>query len=184
MSEPGGVGAAAGNSSTDGTPRRREVVLRAYDPAWVELAAEWMERVQAAGGDAIVELHHIGSTSVPGMFAKPIIDLMPGLRSFEAGFEIAEAMEALGLEARGEFGLPRRHYFHREDVHVHAFVPGEGQWQDLLDFRDYLREHEETRAAYAELKRELQVRYRFDPQEFSNQKAAFVASVLERARRG
>jgi len=178
MSETGGGDSSGG----EGAPRRREVVLEPYDPAWAGLAAAWMERVREAGGDAIVEVHHIGSTSVPGMLAKPIIDLMPGLRSFEAGAEIVEAMTALGFEARGEFGIPRRHYFHREDVHVHAFVPGEGQWQDQLDFRDYLREHEDARAEYAALKRELRERFRWDPQTFSDHKSEFVAGILRRAR--
>ena len=92
-------------------------------------------------------------------------------------------MERLGFEARGEHGLPRRHYFHREDVHVHAWAVGEGQWHDQLAFRDYLRTHEDARAEYAEVKRALQQRFRFDPRvEFSNHKSDFVASILDRAR--
>ncbi len=166
----------------NGPGPRREVILEEYDPRWAEQAATWIARVREAGGDAIVAVHHIGSTSVPGMFAKPIIDLMPGLRSFDAGFEIGEAMAALGFDVRGEFGIPRRHYFHREDVHVHAYAVGEGQWRDQLDFRDYLRAHEDARNEYADLKRALQQEYRFDPREFSNQKSEFVAQVLERAR--
>lgn len=162
--------------------QRREVILEEYDPAWADRAAEWIARVKEAGGDAIVEVHHIGSTSVPGMLAKPIIDLMPGLRSYEAGATIVEAMRALGFDPRGEFGIPRRHYFHREDVHVHAYAVGEGQWQDQLDFRDYLRRDAGARADYAALKRRLQLQYRFDPQEFSNQKSAFVAQILATAR--
>lgn len=158
------------------------MVLERYNPEWADLADAWIARVHEAGGDAIVEVHHIGSTSVPGMLAKPIIDLMPGLRSFEAGFEIIEQMIALGFDARGEFGIPRRHYFHREDVHVHAYAVGEGQWQDQLDFRDYLRMNEDARAEYAALKRELQRRYRFDPQEFSNQKSEFVERILRQVR--
>jgi len=127
-------------------------------------------------------VHHIGSTSVPGLLAKPIIDLMPGLRSFEAGLEIVEAMSALGFEARAEFGIPRRHYFDREDVHVHAFVPGEGQWQAHLDFRDYLRAHEDARTEYAALKRDLQQRFRFEREQYADAKSDFVASILRRAR--
>ena len=170
------------DAASAGDRPRREVILEDYDSAWPDRAAEWIERVRAAGGDAIVEIHHIGSTSVPGMLAKPIIDLMPGLRSFEAGFEIAEAMRALGFDVRGEFGIPRRHYFHREDVHVHAYAVGEGQWHDQLAFRDYLRAHEPAREEYAALKRQLQQHYRFDPQEFSNQKSEFVRRALTAAR--
>jgi GrpB-like predicted nucleotidyltransferase (UPF0157 family) len=163
-------------------PARREVILEPYDPAWADWAAEWKARILEVAGDAIVEIHHIGSTSVPGMLAKPILDLMPGLTSYEAGYELTDAMTALGFDARGEFGIARRHYFHREDVHVHAYAVGEGQWQDQLDFRDYLRGSAEAREAYADLKRELQAGYRFDPQEFSNQKSEFVAASLRAAR--
>jgi GrpB-like predicted nucleotidyltransferase (UPF0157 family) len=164
-------------------PPRREVILEPYDPAWVDWASEWTARILEVGGDAIVEVHHIGSTSVPGMLAKPILDLMPGLTSYEAGDQLTEAMTGLGFDARGEFGIPRRHYFHREDVHVHAYAVGEGQWQDQLDFRDYLRGSATARDAYAELKRDLQQRYRFDSQEFSNQKSEFVVESLRAARR-
>ena len=161
---------------------RREVVLEPYDPAWLDWASEWMARILEVGGESIVEVHHIGSTSVPGMLAKPILDLMLGLTSYEAGYDLTEAMTALGFDARGEFGIPRRHYFHREDIHVHAYAVGEGQWQDQLDFRDYLRGSADAREAYADLKRELQAGYRFDPQEFSNQKSEFVAAALRAAR--
>ncbi|MDA0351815.1 MAG: GrpB family protein [Chloroflexi bacterium] len=158
------------------------MILAPHDPAWRELAASWSARILEACGDAVVVVEHVGSTAVPGLLAKPIIDLMPGLRSFEAGYAIVEAMSGLGFEARGEFGIPRRQYFNREDVHVHAYVPGEGQWQDHLDFRDELRRSAEARAGYAALKRALQQRFRFDREEYSNQKAAFVAATLRTAR--
>ena len=109
---------------------RREVILEPYDPAWADWATEWQERILEVSGNAIVEIHHIGSISVSGMLAKPILDLMRGLTSYEAGHELTEAMTALGFDARGEFGIPRRHYFHREDVYVHAYAVSEGQCQD------------------------------------------------------
>lgn len=170
------------HDDTDGNTPRGEVILEGYNPAWPDLATEWIARIAEACGDAILEVHHIGSTAVPGMLAKPIIDLMLGLRSFEAGAAIVEAMEQLGFEARGEFGIPRRHYFHREDVHVHAYAVGEGQWHDQLAFRDHLRGHPTAREEYAALKRDLQQRYRFDRVEFSNRKSQFVERILGEAR--
>jgi GrpB-like predicted nucleotidyltransferase (UPF0157 family) len=170
------------HDDTDGNPPRSEVILEGYNPAWPALATEWIARITEACGDAILEVHHIGSTAVPGMLAKPIIDLMPGLRSFEAGAAIVEPMAALGFEARGEFGIPRRHYFHREDVHVYAYAVGEGQWHDQLTFRDHLRGHPAAREEYAALKRDLQQRYRFDRVEFSNHKSQFVERILREAR--
>lgn len=168
---------------TAGDPSRSEVILEDYNPAWPDRAARWIARITEACGDSLIETHHIGSTAVPGMLAKPIIDLMPGLRSFQAGAAIVEPMTALGFEARGEFGIPRRHYFHRDDVHVHAYAVGEGQWHDQLAFRDYLRGHPAAREEYAALKRDLQQRYRFDRVEFSEQKTDFVERILRQARR-
>jgi GrpB-like predicted nucleotidyltransferase (UPF0157 family) len=160
----------------------REVVLYPYDAAWPGRYERWRALILEACGEAIVEIHHIGSTSVPGMLAKPVIDIMPGLARFEDGREMVAGMEGLGFEARGEYGIPLRHYFHRPDVHVHAYPVGQSQWWDQLLFRDYLRGHAEAREAYAALKEELRRSFRFDRVAFSDHKSEFVAEVLAKAR--
>lgn len=164
-------------------PHVDEVVLVDYDPEWPALYDQWSKRILEVCGDLVTEIHHIGSTAVPGLLAKPIIDIMPGVARFEDGFALVDPLQALGFEARGEFGIPRRHYFNRTDVHVHVFPVGEGQWHDQLAFRDHLRTHEDTRSAYAALKRHLQQRYRFDRETYSDAKSDFIAEILDQARR-
>lgn len=160
----------------------REVILREYDAAWPQLYEQWRIRILEACGPLITEIHHIGSTAVPGMLAKPVIDVMPGLAHFEDGFGIVRAMQELGFQSRGEFGIELRHYFHRADIHVHVYPVGEGQWHDQLAFRNYLRTHEEARTAYANHKRDLQQRHRYDPAAYSDAKADFIDSILAKAR--
>ncbi len=162
-------------------PEVREVILREYDPAWAQLYEEWRARILDVAGDHITEIHHIGSTSVPGLLAKPVIDIMPGIAQFEDGFSIVRAMQELGFQSRGEFGLLLRHYFNRTDVHVHVYPVGQGEWHNQLAFRDYLRTHEDARNTYIALKRDLQHRHRYNRAAYTEAKSDFIASILAKA---
>ena len=160
----------------------REVILHEYDPAWEQLYQQWRERILQACGPLVTEIHHVGSTAVPGLLAKPVIDIMPGVADFEDGFSIVRAMQDLGFQSRGEFGILLRHYFNRADVHVHVYPVGQGQWHNQLLFRDYLRTHQDTRTAYANLKRDLQHRHRYNREAYTEAKSDFIASTLAAAR--
>ncbi len=114
--------------------------------------------VREALGDAVHALHHIGSTAVPGLAAKPVIDMLlevPDLALLDAR---SEALLALGYEALGEYGLPGRRYFRKSDAqgqrshHLRAFVAGHREARRHLVFRDYLIAHPEVATAYGALK--------------------------------
>jgi GrpB-like predicted nucleotidyltransferase (UPF0157 family) len=169
-------------SSADG----REVVIADYDPAWAELfETEKTCLIKAAGG-AILEAHHAGSTAVPGLAAKPIVDIVVELSRPLNAAEIA-AVEALGYEYRGEQGISGRQYFsHRvaPSVHVHCYVNGHPDIERMLTFRDYLRSHPDTAAAYETLKRRLAVCHRFDRVAYTEAKTEFVRSIDARAAYG
>jgi GrpB-like predicted nucleotidyltransferase (UPF0157 family) len=168
----------------------RRIYLVPYNPAWPKLAArlagEILKACGPAGAGAITSVEHIGSTSIPGCAGKPLIDLMPALVRYEAGLDCVEPLGALGYEYRGEFGLPRRHYFTRYSAassvglteHLHMYTPGEGQWDDQLAFRDYLRAHDEARDEYVALKRVLAERHPFDGQAYADDKSEFVQRIL------
>jgi GrpB-like predicted nucleotidyltransferase (UPF0157 family) len=167
----------------NGPDSRRKVELVPYDPEWQReyerVAAEIMESC----GPHVVEIHHIGSTSVPGLPAKPIIDVMPGLAAFESGFAIVEAMEGLGYEYCGEFGIPQRHYFRMRngggfDRNVHCYAVGDGQWHWHLAFRDHLRAHPADRDCYYQLKTELAARFPNDVESYAIAKGEFVRSII------
>ncbi len=175
------------------TNEARRIYLVPYEPAWPDLAAqvagEILEGCGPDGVGAITRVEHIGSTAIAGCDAKPVIDLMPALVSFEAGRDCVAPLKARGYQYRGQFGLPRRHYFSRPaaastigiDEHVHMYTPGEGQWDDQLAFRDYLRAHEDARDEYVALKRELALRHPHDGDAYAEDKSNFVQRILRLA---
>lgn len=161
-------------------PAPQPIVVVDHDPAWAEVTARLIGEIRAACGRHIVSIEHIGSTSVPGLAAKPIIDLMPALPAFEDGFGCVDAMTALGYEARGEFGIAGRHYFPRPAgprrlaVHVHMFAADHPEYRRHVLFRDYLRAHPARADAYGALKRELAVRFGADREGYTDAKSAFI----------
>jgi GrpB-like predicted nucleotidyltransferase (UPF0157 family) len=152
------------------------------DPAWAARADDEAARVQEALGAGAVE--HIGSTAVPGLAAKPVLDLLAGLESLELEPARIRAMEALGYEALGEYGLPGRLFFRKgregRTHHVHAVVEGGEHWRRHVAVRDYLRAHPEEAAAYAAEKRRI-AGAAADRDEYTEAKAAYVEALESRA---
>jgi GrpB-like predicted nucleotidyltransferase (UPF0157 family) len=106
----------------------------------------------------VFEVHHVGSTAIPGIAATPVIDIMGLLRRHEEGFARVSAMAALGYEFRGEAGVSRRHYFRKGEPdrhHVHLFQFDHPEVGRHIRFRDYLRQHPKEASAYEALKRNL-----------------------------
>src|SRR5574340_1299662 len=92
------------------------VVIVNYNPAWPRLYEEEKSHILKAIGRYIVEIHHIGSTSVPGLAAKPIIDIMIGIRELLLVDKCVQPLQGLGYEYLGEYGIPGRHYFRKPPV--------------------------------------------------------------------
>ena len=138
--------------------------------------------MQRALGARAVE--HIGSTAVPGLAAKPVVDLLAGLESLDLAPEQIRAMEALGYEALGEYGLPGRLFFRKGSEprthHVHAVELGGEHWRRHLAVRDYLRAHRDEADAYAAEKRRVAAGAS-DRDEYTLGKAAFVEALEQRA---
>jgi GrpB-like predicted nucleotidyltransferase (UPF0157 family) len=163
------------------------VVICDYDPAWPGRYETLRARLASALGDLAATIEHLGSTSVPGLAAKPVIDLNIVLRSSADLPEVIRRLASLGYVHEGDLGIPGREAFatppgySRHDHHLYVCAP---DWQghaDQLAFRDYLRSHPKTAAAYARLKRMLAAKYRDNRSAYANAKAGFVASVLKRA---
>lgn len=132
-----------------------------YDPSWPHVFAAEMERLAHAAAGALGRLHHIGSTAVPGLCAKNIIDMMGEAAALEAVDAITPALIALGYDARGEFGIAGRRYFSKPPAgnapgfHLHVFETGSPHFMRHLAFRDHLRTDRAAREEYAALKRSL-----------------------------
>lgn len=163
------------------------MIVAPHNPEWPRLFEEEAARVAAALGKGVVAVHHIGSTSVPGLPAKPIIDMLPVVRRIEAldEPEIRERMESLGYEAMGEFGLPGRRYFRKggnpRTHHAHAYQEGHSDVERHLAFRDYLRAHPDVAREYGELKAELARRFPDDIEAYMDGKDAFVKAAEREA---
>lgn len=163
--------------------RRIEVVE--YDPDWpnrFEAAARPLLRLL---GDRVVALEHIGSTAVPGLVAKPVIDMLLEVRSLSDLDALAPDIEAIGYDARGENGIAGRRYFIRGGAHrthhLHAFAQGDPHLNRHRAFRDDLVAHPDIAAAYGRLKLRAAALERNNPTGYSARKAEFVSMQLERA---
>lgn len=157
------------------------IVLAEHDPGWADAFTREAERVRPAFGGLLVALHHVGSTAVPGLPAKPIVDILAVVSDVHALDAQTGRFEELGYEAMGEFGLPGRRYFRRDDPRgvrthqIHAYArESSSEIERHLDFRDYLREHRETARAYADLKRRLAKACFGDMGCYSDGKTAFI----------
>lgn len=164
----------------------QKIVVVPHDPAWGRAFAAEARVIRAALGENCLAVYHIGSTAVEGLWAKPILDLLPVVRELGAVDDRRDALTALGYEYLGEFGIPGRRYLRKggdERTHqVHIF-----QAEDRrnivrhLAVREYLRCRPEARAAYGELKRALAARFPDDIEGYCDGKDAFVRDLEARA---
>ena len=161
----------------------RHVEIVAHRPAWAEVFACEAAAILDACRPWVTAVHHIGSTSVPGLAAKPVLDMMPVAASPEDGTAAVRKMTALGYRYRGENGIPGRFYFDRTVggrtvAHVHMFPAGHPAVRSHLAFRDHLRSHPQAARDYERLKRALAAGYRDDRRTYTDRKAEFVSGVL------
>jgi GrpB-like predicted nucleotidyltransferase (UPF0157 family) len=171
-----------------------EIVIVDYEPEWpAQFEAERL-KLAAALGEYALAIEHIGSTSVPGLAAKPIIDILIGVRSLaDADAHCIEPIVALGYEyvAKLEEMMPFRRYFRRlsqtardprkHTHHIHLVEITHPFWERHLLFRDYLRSHPEARDAYADLKRDLAAQT-LDTAAYTDAKTAFIQDIEARSR--
>jgi GrpB-like predicted nucleotidyltransferase (UPF0157 family) len=164
------------------------VILAPHNPAWASQAQQEGERLKSASGDVIVAVHHIGSTAIPGICAKPILDLIPVVRSL-AGLDIKrQSVQDLGYAWWGEYGLPGRRYCTFDDpqtghrtVQLHCFEQGSPEITRHLAFRDYLRSHPELAREYEAEKLRCRNQHRSDSHAYSDCKAVWIRRVEELA---
>lgn len=164
----------------------RDVIVVDYDPRWPVRFAGEAARLAPVLGDILVAIHHIGSTSIPGMAAKPIIDIMPVVRQIELVDPCNPAMQTLGYEARGEYGIAGRRYFVKgqgndRSHHVHVFAADHPDVARHLNFRDFLIAHPDEAAAYASLKQALARQYPHDIEAYIAGKDGLIKEIDRRA---
>jgi GrpB-like predicted nucleotidyltransferase (UPF0157 family) len=157
--------------------------LAPHDPRWSTLFDEESRRLRSALPPEAVDIQHVGSTAVPGLHAKPIIDIAIAATSYRIADEWQRAMGSLGYDYPGDIGIPDHRIYGRDPgmrrflVHV---VDADGRrWEDLLRFRDLLRRDPRLAAAYQAVKEAAAARYPKGPRgEYTNAKAGFIERVL------
>jgi GrpB-like predicted nucleotidyltransferase (UPF0157 family) len=167
-------------------PAPEPVELSDPSPLWPAIFALERDALATLFPDAEVRIEHIGSTAVPGLVAKPIIDVMLGAPSLAAIEAAIPALEAMGYEYVPEFerAIPERRYFRKQGLppgsfHLHAVAFGGPFWRRHLAFRDALLADPALAARYGALKRKLASRHRNDRVAYTDGKGEFIREVLE-----
>jgi GrpB-like predicted nucleotidyltransferase (UPF0157 family)/GNAT superfamily N-acetyltransferase len=133
----------------------KHIVVLPYNPDWPKIFEAESQKIKNTLGDNCIAIHHIGSTSVPGLSAKPVIDMIGVIKDPEKAIQ---QLESLGFKYKDEYNIPMRLYFNRSegiDTNLHVYQEGHPEIELNLLFRDYLRDHPEVREEYASLKENL-----------------------------
>ena len=167
----------------------KKVEVVPHDPRWRDAFEAEAKHVAAALGENVVAIHHIGSTAIPNIYAKPVVDLLVEVGDIAGVDGRRSAMESLGYEVMGEYGIPGRRYFRKDDQegirthNVHAFEAGSGEVERHLAFRDYMIAHPGDARRYSELKRKLAEEHPQDLDGYMDGKDGFIKEMDRRAAR-
>jgi GrpB-like predicted nucleotidyltransferase (UPF0157 family) len=166
-------------------PENQEIVIADYDPEW----PQWFERaageISAALGETAIEIHHVGSTSVPGLAAKPLIDINMVVPDTTAEERYVPHLGAVGYELRVREPDWYEHRLLRgfdPPVNLHVFPPNCEEVERGVRFRDWLRAHDDDRELYERTKRELATKEWKYVQNYADAKSAVIQEILARAR--
>jgi GrpB-like predicted nucleotidyltransferase (UPF0157 family) len=164
------------------------VVIVDYDPHWPELFEELRASVSAALGDLVIVVEHVGSTAVPGLAAKPIIDMDLVVPAASDIREAIVRLATLGYIHRGDLGIPGREAFISPAAtpkhHLYVCARDSGELRRHRSFRDYLLTHPDDARAYAEIKKAAALRFADDRAGYTEAKTSFVKAILQRASGG
>jgi GrpB-like predicted nucleotidyltransferase (UPF0157 family) len=165
----------------------KKVEVVPHDSEWQKAFAAEAKLIAPALGDNVVAVYHIGSTAIPGIYAKPVIDLLIEVKNITEVDNRSAAMESLGYEVMGEFGISGRRYFRKDSIkgirthQIHTFESGSAQVERHLAFRDYLIAHPADAQKYSELKRKLAVEHPQNIDGYIDGKDGFIKEIDRKA---
>jgi GrpB-like predicted nucleotidyltransferase (UPF0157 family) len=166
-----------------GGREKREIVIADYDYAWPARFEHERERIRRALGATALRIEHIGSTAVPGLAAKPVIDVLVTVEDPGDEATLRPALELAGYELRVREPAHRMFRTPARDVHVHIWADEDPEVDRHLVFRDRLRYSPEDRTSYERLKRDLATRQWSDMDEYADAKSDLIAAIIARAAR-
>ena len=161
------------------------VVLHSHDPIWLALFAEEQSAIVAALGVPRSSILHVGSTAIPGLAAKPIIDILIEAAAYPPDATMVNALSNLGYEHLGECGVSGRHWFRKgrpRTHHVHLVPVGGEVGRRLRLLRDWLLDHPEDAREYERVKRQAALGRTINSKEYANAKTEVIERILARAR--
>lgn len=161
---------------------RRKVEVVEHDESWEAIFQLEEERLQHLLGDLIVNVHHIGSTAIPGIVAKPIVDILVEVKDIQKVDQYNPGMQQLGYIPKGEFGISGRRFFIKgteadRTHHVHIYEVGDIEVGRHVNFRDYLKLHPDVAMEYSRLKAKLADKYPYDIDAYMFEKNRFIEDV-------
>ncbi|MEP7234011.1 MAG: GrpB family protein [Ignavibacteriota bacterium] len=165
---------------------KEKIIIKEYDPKWPSLFITERDELMEAIGHYVADIQHVGSTAVPGLAAKPVIDIMVGLRRLLDAQDCILPIEGMEYEYVPEFEdeFPERRYFRksangRRTHQIHVVEIGTDFWKKHLFFRDHLRDHPDAAHKYAALKRELAKTFENDREGYTDAKTPFIQNILK-----
>ncbi|MGD6802678.1 GrpB family protein [Rossellomorea vietnamensis] len=162
------------------------VIISEYNPEWEDQFKFEKKQIMGVSGNKIIGIEHIGSTSVQGLKAKPIIDIMAGVRDLNVVSSLIGPLSEVDFEYVPKPELTDRSFFRKGlwgkgTCHLHICKINSSEWVDKLLFRDYLRRFPEAAKEYALLKSELSSLYKNDRPAYTKQKEPFIREVIDKA---
>jgi GrpB-like predicted nucleotidyltransferase (UPF0157 family) len=164
----------------------RKTHISEYDPEWIHQFEHEAVLLQSVFGDTALSIHHIGSTAIPGIKAKPIIDILITTNDIHQVDALNADMGKLGYLIGGEFGLPGRRFYCKGDTehchyHVHIYETSNPSVEMYLVFRDYMISHPDDAKAYEQLKTDLAKKYPNNRTPYTENKGMFIAEIFKKA---
>lgn len=163
----------------------RKVEVKPYNEQWLSIFEEEANILYKILDLEVIDIHHIGSTSVNGLKAKPIIDIMPVVKDINRIDKFNVSMMAIGYKPKGENGISNRRYFQKggdnRTHHVHIYQLGSSEINRHLAFRDYLRAHPEVAKKYGDLKEYLSQRFPYDIESYIKGKELLSLEIERKA---
>jgi len=164
-----------------------KVQLSTYNPNWEQQYAYEKNRIQEALGERIIGIEHIGSTSIKGLDAKPIIDILVGVQKLDEMTDYVEALTLIDYEYVPKPEFADRKFFRKGlwgqgTCHLHICEFNSGEWIEKILFRDYLRTHPQAANEYALLKKQLATKYQNDRSIYTKEKEPFIRMIIDRAK--
>lgn len=166
--------------------QRKKVTLFFYNPAWKRLYKKEAKFLRSVIGKYVLDIQHVGSTSIPGVKAKPIIDIAIGVKNLKNGEKCIKPLKQLGYEYKHSAGIKGRHFFAKGSEmnrthYVHIEKLDGRPWKNHIIFRDYLRKYKKAVKEYNELKEKLAKKYKDDRDTYTAQKDSFIRGIIKKA---